>query len=232
MNRKEVSTDYAETKVQLGECPGVRVEYLLLSFSAHRMLKPIAPKQLLMLAAIAVFSFSSGACAGDKPTEKEATPVLSGPPTTTFPMPPLSARTKLGWLLIDGRRATLADYQGRVLVLDFYATWCAPCRQSIPRLIALEQNYGPKGLQIVGLNVGGADDRIKVPDFAKELNIQYPLGFPDKALTDLFLSDNQTIPQTFVFGRDGHLVKRFIGYEQATGTELEKVISAAVNSKQ
>ena len=206
----------------------MRVEYLRLSSSAHRMLKPIAPKRLLMLAAIAVFSIFSGACMGDKPTDKEQ-PVISGPPSTTFPMPPLSARTELAWVLNDGKRASLADYQGKVLVLDFYATWCAPCRQSIPRLTDLGQNYGPQGLQIVGLNVGGADDRIKVPDFAKELNIQYPLGFPDKALTDFFLSDDQTIPQTFVFARDGHLLRRFIGYEQATGAELEKVINEAVN---
>jgi hypothetical protein len=96
----------------------------------------------------------------------------------------------------------------------------------------LGHSYGSSGVQIVGLNVGGPDDRIKVTDFAKELNIQYPLGFPDKALTDLFLSDNQTIPQTFVFTRDGHLKKRFIGYEEATGTELEKVIDQSVTSKQ
>jgi thiol-disulfide isomerase/thioredoxin len=196
------------------------------------MLKPISPKRLLMLAAIAVFSIFSGTCMGDKSTDKEARSVNSGPPSTTFPMPPLNVRTELGWVLNDGRRATLADYQGKVLVLDFYATWCAPCRQSIPRLTDLAQNYGPKGLQIVGLNVGGADDRIKVPDFAKELNIQYPLGFPDKALADFFLSDNQTIPQTFVFARDGHPLRRFIGYEQATGTELEKAINEAVNNRQ
>ena len=145
-------------------------------------------------------------------------------------MPPLDARTKSGWVLNDGQRETLADYQGRVLVLDFYATWCAPCRQSIPRLSELRLSYGPRGMQIVGLNVGGPDDRIKVADFAKELNIQYPLGFPDKALADLFLSDNQTIPQTFVFDRDGRLIKRFIGYEQATGSELEKVIGDAANA--
>lgn len=209
----------------------MRVEYLLLSSSAHRMLKPIAPKRLLMLAAIAVFSIFSGACLDGKPTDKEATPVLSGPPSTTFPMPPLNARAELGWVLNDGKRATLADYQGKVLVLDFYATWCAPCRQSIPRLNDLEQDYGPQGLKIVGLNVGGADDRIKVPDFAKELNIQYPLGFPDKALSDFFLSDNQTIPQTFLFARDGHVVRRFIGYENATAAELEKVINEAVNNR-
>ena len=187
---------------------------------------------LLVLGALAVLLISGSACTNEKATDKEATPLLSGPPGTSFPMPPLAARAELGWVTNDGKRATLAEYHGKVLVLDFYATWCAPCRQSIPQLSALGQNYGPRGLQIVGLNVGGPDDRIKVANFAKELNIQYPLGFPDKPLTELFLSDNQTIPQTFVFTRDGRLVKRFIGYDEATGTELEKVIDEAINSKQ
>jgi thiol-disulfide isomerase/thioredoxin len=139
-------------------------------------------------------------------------------------MPPLNARTELGWVLNDGKRETLADYKGKVLVLDFYATWCAPCRESIPRLMLLEQRYRPKGLVVVGLNVGGPDDRIKVADFARELGIEYSLGFPDKTLTDLFLSDDQTIPQTFVFGREGQLVNRFIGYQESIATELEKSI--------
>jgi thiol-disulfide isomerase/thioredoxin len=182
------------------------------------------------LIVLAVFLFSSGACT-TKPTGKEATPVLSNPPVTSLPMPPLYARGELGWVLNDGKRVTLAEYRGKVLALDFYATWCLPCRQSIPRLSSLRKNYGLEGLEVVGLNVGGPDDRIKVPDFAKELNIQYPLGFPDKALTDLFLSDNQTIPQTFIFTRGGRLVKRFIGYEEATGSELDKVITETVKAR-
>lgn len=197
--------------------------------------EPLDLARLLLLAAVALLSIAGSACTNEKPTGKtdsEATPVLSGPPGTTLPMPPLEARAALGWVLNDGRRALLTDYHGKVLVLDFYATWCAPCRHSIPRLSALRENYRLKGLEIVGLNVGGPDDRIKVAAFAKEMNIQYPLGFPDKALTDLFLSDNQTIPQTFVFTRDGRLIKRFIGYEEATGIELEKLIGEAVNGKQ
>lgn len=152
--------------------------------------------------------------------------MLSGPPNTTYPMPPLKARSEMGWVLNDGKRASLADYEGKVLVLDFYATWCEPCRESIPRLMTLQKKYGPEGLQLIGLNVGGPDDRIKVVEFARELSIQYPLGFPDKALTDLFLSDDQSIPQTFVLGRDGELVKRFIGYENSTGTQLEQLIQS------
>lgn len=194
------------------------------------LLKPIAPTKLLKLAVVAGFAVSFAACSSTKQTDHEVTPVLSRPPNTTFPMPPLNSGTELGWVLRDGRRARIADYHGQVLALDFYATWCAPCRQSIPRLIALQKIYGPQGFQIVGLNVGGPDDRVKVNDFARELGIQYPLGFPDKALSDLFLSDNQTIPQTFVFGRDGQLIKRFIGYDDSTERELQKIIAEAVGS--
>ena len=139
-------------------------------------------------------------------------------------MPPLSALAQMGWIDANSQRSRLTDYHGKVLVLDFYATWCQPCRQSIPRLNELQKQYGTEGLAVVGLNVGGPDDRIKVGAFARELDIQYPLGFPDKALTDLFLSDDQTIPQTFIFGRNGELAKRLVGYDQGSGAELEKAI--------
>jgi thiol-disulfide isomerase/thioredoxin len=177
---------------------------------------------LLWLVGILTTAILLGACA--QPVANNEPASSSGPPSTTFPMPPLSSFTEMGWVGSDNRRANLVDYRGKVLVLDFYATWCEPCRQSIPRLNELQEQYGPAGVQVVGLNVGGPDDRIKVTEFARELDIQYPLGFPDKALTDLFLSDDQTIPQTFIFGREGELAKRFIGYEKSSGAEMETAI--------
>jgi thiol-disulfide isomerase/thioredoxin len=143
-------------------------------------------------------------------------------------MPPLSAEAIMGWTLADGRRMRLADFRGQVLILDFYATWCAPCRQSIPHLSALHRRSNNSGLQVVGLNVGGPDDRVKVAAFAAEFNIPYPLGFPDKPLTDLLLSDDDSIPQTFVFDRGGQLIKRFIGYDDSMPKELEQVIQSAL----
>lgn len=191
--------------------------------------KTVAP---IVFALSALFVVSLGACTDRQQTNNKTTPVLANHPSTAFPMPGLNKHPEMGWVLSDGSRARLGDYQGKVLVLDFYATWCEPCRKSIPRLIALQNQYAAKNLEVVGLNVGGADDRIKVSNFAKELSVQYPLGFPDQALSALFLSDNQTIPQTFIFRRDGTLQKRIIGYDLAVEVELEKAIEEAVNSKQ
>ena len=178
--------------------------------------------------AVTMIAIAAMSCSGGESADNQPTPVLSTAPSTTFPMPPVKADPEMGWVLPSGARSRLTDYHDKVLVLDFYATWCLPCRQSIPHLGSLQERFAPSGLQVVGLNVGGADDRVKVADFAREMRIQYPLGFPDKSLSDFFLSDNQTIPQTFVFARDGHLVKRFIGYEPATGVELEKTIQTAL----
>jgi len=159
------------------------------------------------------------------------TPVVTAPPSTTFPMPPLSGKSvgKLGWHLADGQHNIISQYEGSVLVLDFYATWCEPCRQSVPVLVELQQRFKDKGLHVVGLNVGGPDDWPKVNDFARDMNIQYTLAVPEEELNSLLLGENDAIPQTFVFDRHGNPVKRIVGFRDAS--ELEDAISSAVESK-
>ncbi len=199
-----------------------------------------APKARARRAAILITPLivlcPGAACSQRSVNNSEPTPVLSEPPGTTFPMPPVSsegATVNMSWTLADGKRVSLREERGKVVVLDMYATWCEPCRLSIPHLITLHERYKDRGLSLVGLNVGGPDDRVKVADFAAEFHISYPLGFPDKSLTDLLLSDDNSIPQTFVFSREGRLVKRYIGYDQSMPRQLEDLISAelASNSK-
>ena len=176
-------------------------------------------------------TFLAAACGGANPTNE--TPEISGQPHSALPMPPVSGKSlsNLGWDLSDGHRGVFSDYKGKVLVLDFYATWCLPCRESIPYLIALQKQHGKDGLTIVGLNVGGPGDSERAPDFARELGIQYPLAVPDGELVSFLLSDTTDIPQTFVFDRQGLLTKRLIGFGAATSGEITQAIEDALRPR-
>jgi thiol-disulfide isomerase/thioredoxin len=137
-----------------------------------------------------------------------------------------------GWALQNGQRGALADYKGKVVLLDFYATWCDPCRLETPHLVAMHKQYEAKGLQIIGVNVGGDDDRAEVPAFAKEFGIDFPLVFPDAKLVDDYLGVNQNIPQTFVLDRQGNVLKHYVGFSESRGPELERVVQAALAEAQ
>jgi thiol-disulfide isomerase/thioredoxin len=136
-----------------------------------------------------------------------------------------------GWTTTENQHAKLSDYKGKVVVLDFYATWCEPCRAETPHLVQMQHRYGAKGFQVIGLNVGGEEDHAQVPAFAKEFDVQYPLVFPDDELVDMYLRDNQNIPQAFVFDRNGEIVKRFVGYSDESRDEMERLVQAVLESK-
>jgi cytochrome c biogenesis protein CcmG, thiol:disulfide interchange protein DsbE len=177
--------------------------------------------------------FLAACNATDVKVSEKKTPVVSAPPgNTTHPMPPLetSSLNNMGWKLSDGTHNLFSEYKGKVLVLDFYATWCNPCRKSVPHLIALQNKFGDKGLQVIGLNVGGPEDEEKVPAFAKELGIQYPLAVPDEELVSFMLSDFDSIPQTFVFDRKGVLAERVIGFGPSAAARIDEAIETALKT--
>jgi thiol-disulfide isomerase/thioredoxin len=131
----------------------------------------------------------------------------------------------MGWTLQNNQHGKLSDYRGKVVILDFYATYCEPCRQETPHLVRLNEQYARQGLQVIGLNVGGEDDQAKIPGYARQFGIQYPLGLPDDDFVHTYLGDNADIPQAFVFDRNGQLVKRFVGYNENVDREIERIVS-------
>jgi thiol-disulfide isomerase/thioredoxin len=182
---------------------------------------------------------NSGATPGTPVSQQPPTPSGKNAPRTAFPMPPSSNARAMsahggpgasgrGFTLLDNRHTQLSDYAGQVVVLDFYATWCPPCRAETPHLVQLQRRYGQQGLRVIGLNVGGPDDRAQVPAFVEEYGIQYALGFPDTGMTELYLSDDDSIPQAFIYDRKGRLVKRFISYDETVPAEMESVIKKAL----
>lgn len=192
-----------------------------------------AKKRNLFLIIILGGMILLAACNSKDSAGTQPTPVISSPPTgTTYPMPPVQTASlaNMGWQLSDGKRSVFSEYKGKVLILDFYATWCLPCRDSIPHLIGLQQKYEDQGVRVVGLNVGGPGDSQRVPAFAKHFGIQYPLAEPDEDLASFLLAEQDAIPQTFVFDRQGQLVQRFIGFGSETGTYLDSAVETALKT--
>ncbi len=187
-------------------------------------------KIVLVLILAGACSLVLVACSHSQSNSNEATPIVSLPPDTTYPMPPVKAEnSNMGWTLTSNQHVRLSDYRDKVVVLDFYATWCEPCRDSIPHLIDLQKRFGSQGLQVIGLNAGGQDDYDKVPDFAREFQIDYPLGIPDPELEHLYIHEER-IPQTLVIDRNGRLLRHFIGYGSDVAEELDATIKVALAS--
>lgn len=165
-----------------------------------------------------------------QPTRRNLPP----PPPAASPLPAGLQQTAM--TTIDGKPLKLADYSGKVLVLDLWATWCGPCRYEIPDLVALHKEYQRRGVEVVGLTIEGlteADQQQKtaaVHQFADQFNISYTVGWADRGLAVALLSPSGSIPQTYVIGRDGRIVGHFTGYDPngATAARIRETVEQAL----
>lgn len=112
---------------------------------------------------------------------------------------------------LDGAPQTLAGLRGRVLVINYWATWCAPCREEIPLFVRLQQEYATKNVQFVGIAVDQVD---KVRNFAKEFNINYPLliaGIDAVELSRKAGNKAGVLPYTLILDRSGKIAASLVG---------------------
>jgi len=109
---------------------------------------------------------------------------------------------------LDGRTVHLSDFRGKAVLLNFWATWCQPCKIEMPWFEQLQKQYGPEGLQVVGIAVDDADEE-DISKFAKTLGVDYPILLDNQGVREVYRV--QFLPATFYVGRDGRLWTRCSG---------------------
>lgn len=121
----------------------------------------------------------------------------------------------------SGQQITLNNYKGHVLLIDFFATWCTPCRDSIPHLIKMNQKYGKQGLQILGLSLD-EDGEKTVREFIQTSRINYPVALAnDDCQTEYGL---RSVPTLFVVSKKGVVMEKYMGFNEGMAKSMEQLI--------
>jgi thiol-disulfide isomerase/thioredoxin len=141
--------------------------------------------------------------------------LLSGPALSKGPRP-----VDLPFKDLNGEKVRLRDYRGKAVVLNFWATWCGPCREEMPIFVELEKEYGPRGVVFVAVSLDERETRPKIPEFVSTFNIGFPVWVGASVLDLEDLKLGQGLPATAFLDREGRIVARVLG--QITKHELRE----------
>ena len=121
---------------------------------------------------------------------------------------------------LQGREISSADLRGKVVLIDFWATWCKPCKQEMPGYQKLVELYGPRGFAVVGLKFDDMADTEDPIQFAKKIGVRYPLAVAPDGLRQKF-GGIEGLPTAMLYDRHGVLRKKVIGFEYTDVIESE-----------
>jgi cytochrome c biogenesis protein CcmG/thiol:disulfide interchange protein DsbE len=128
---------------------------------------------------------------------------------------------------LEGNNLKLSDYHGKAVLLNFWATWCEPCKIEMPWFIELQKKYGAQGLQILGVAMDDASPK-DIAEFAKKMGVNYPIMIGKEAVGDQY-GGLPYLPSTFYIGRDGKVVDRVFGL--VSRSEIESNIQKALGTQ-
>jgi len=110
---------------------------------------------------------------------------------------------------LDGKTVRLSDLRGKAVLLNFWATWCGPCKIEMPWFVDLQKQYGSQGLQIVGVAMDDASKE-DIAKFAKDMGVNYPILIGKEAVGDQY-GGVPALPESFLISRDGKIVDKIVG---------------------
>lgn len=145
----------------------------------------------------------------------------SGPPSLIHSVAPDFSLHDLNNQPLD-----LANYRGKVVVLNFWATWCTPCRGEIPHFVKLQDEYREPGLQVIGISMD--DDAKPVLNFYQQFKMNYPVALGNEKIAEAY-GGILGLPITFLIGRDGRVRTKYIG--EVNMSTLEQEIKTLLQEK-
>jgi peroxiredoxin len=134
---------------------------------------------------------------------------------------------------VDGAALRLSDYRGKAVLLNFWAAWCPPCREEIPWFVDFQKEYGPLGLQVVGISVDNGDPK-EVTDFIRKFGVNYPVLVGNDQVAAEYRGV-EGLPTTIYIGRDGHItrfVEGLVGHHEVEQNIKQALATSATGPKQ
>ena len=128
---------------------------------------------------------------------------------------------------VSGKQHNISEWQGKIRVINFWATWCPPCLKEIPEFIALQEQYAAKGLQFIGIAI---DDQEPVEKYLSSTKVNYPIligGVAGIALAQQLGNSLDAVPFTLVVNKQGHIIHRQSG--EFSKEQITKIITPLLN---
>ena len=196
-----------------------------------RIISPAASLALILPLAIASYHIGGlvpvATATPDNADASAPAPAVTAAPPALADLPPEIAVAPIKD--VNGASFKLADFFGKVTVVNLWATWCGPCRREIPELVQLHKEFQSRGVEVIGLSTENPDASAeKVRKFIQDFQIDYRIGWAPAEVGVPLMQERQAIPQVFVISRDGRILKRFIGFSTAYASQLKQTLEDAL----
>ena len=188
----------------------------------------------LILASVFAWQAIKGTAPAEAPKPEASVAAPAAAPVQSGPITAQRGKAKSGrqlppdfWLpeIYTDKQIKLSDYEGKVVLLDFWATWCGPCRMELPHFVELQEAYKGKGFSMIGVSLDQAGvDHVKT--FTTQWKINYPIVVDGAGEVGMAYGGIRSIPTTLLIGKDGTVKAQFVGYRDKV--EFETAIKKAL----